>query len=249
MDALNEDTHVGVTYDISNELLSQITHQLSHDIGNPLTSIITYGSIIEQSVKLNIPPEKLSDYAKSMLSETWKISVLMEKFTLLVSKKKTNVTSTLNDISSKILSRYASRYGLGEFDIELEGFDTSLEIACESEQLCAALSEILVNAANEYRYLISKGTDLDLLLLLRAEPFNNSDILFICENQSEIHEEGLEKLFTPGYSSHAHSKKNVGIGLPAISNSAIRWGGSFSISQKRDISHASFKAILRVPTA
>ena len=219
--------------------LSSITHNLSHDIGNPLTSIITYGSLIEQTQNLDIPKDKLASYAKSMLSETWKISILMEKFLLLISRKPNASSTKLKDLHVKIMSRYQSRYGLSAFDLELVGFESDAYIFGDIEQLCSMICEMLNNAASELKYLKSQGQEVDLHIQLNAEILSTNSqkpnsINFILKNPTAKHEITLCQMLTPGLTDHTSGKSSVGIGLPAIHNSAHRFNGTFSIAIEKN---------------
>lgn len=232
---------------IAPELLSKIVHLLSHDIGNPLTSIITYGSLIEQAETLKIPSDKLSGYAKSMLLETWKISNLMEKFLLLVSKKESGGLVKLKDLGSKIMSRYQSRYGLNSFDLELSGFDSSIQIKGDAEQLCGIFCELLINAANAIKDLSSTENDLEHSLIIKADSSNPSQITFTIENFTLQRITPLEELMKIGVTECPISKPSIGIGLPAVLNSINRWNGQFSIEQTCKNEKYNFKSTIVLP--
>jgi nitrogen-specific signal transduction histidine kinase len=220
---------------LDEENISEITHNLSHDIGNPLTSIITYGSLIQQSQNLNIPLEKLENYAKSLLGETWKISILMEKYLMLVSKKTNASSANIKEIASRLMSRYNSRYGLNEFDLELIGFDQNISAYGDIEQICSMLCELLSNAANSLRYLKSKGEEVEFYLSLTCEINKDKNIIFEIKNLSQKHELELSELILPGISEHFISKQPIGIGLSAIHNTAARFNGYLSISEEEEI--------------
>src|SRR5262245_24972844 len=78
------------------ELLSHLIHKLGHEIGNPLTSIISLGTILERfSISApgrgeTLPPEKIASYASSIIDEAWRISSLTEKLVLTLSNRRGN---------------------------------------------------------------------------------------------------------------------------------------------------------------
>lgn len=228
--------------------LSNIFHQLSHDIGNPLTSIITYGSLIEQCDNLNIPPEKIASYAKSMLSETWKISTMVEKFLLLVSKKANSGSFTLKNIATKIMSRYQARYGLSLFDLELIGFDQEYLIQGDPEQLTAVLCELLSNSAIALKELNSTNPEIELCLKLESELLNENYVSISISNLTLKHETPVTDLIKPGVSESHSGKANIGIGLAAVNNTITKWGGNFIISEIKDNNHYVFNAMITLPT-
>lgn len=228
--------------------LSNIFHQLSHDIGNPLTSIITYGSLIEQCGDLNIPPEKIATYAKSMLSETWKISTMVEKFLLLVSEKSNSSGCNLKNIATKIMSRYQSRYGLTPFDLELIGFDQDFLIQGDPEQLTCILCELLSNSAHALKELSQTNPDIDLSLKLESILNENQTVSLSISNLTIKHETDLIELLKPGVSETRNGRGSIGIGLTAVNNTVIKWGGDFIISEIQDRDNYLFKAIITLPT-
>ncbi len=233
---------------LENSELSDIVHQLSHDIGNPLTSIITYGSLIEQCGDLNIPPEKISNYAKSMLSETWKISTMVEKFLLLVSEKTNNSSCNLKSVATKIMSRYQSRYGLTSFDLELTGFDQDYLVQADPEQLTCILCELLTNAANALKDLSTNNDEIDLSLNLIADFKSENQVSISISNLTTKHEIPLNELLNPGVSETHVGKTSIGIGLSAVNNTITKWGGNFIISEIKDNDNYVFSAIITLPT-
>lgn len=232
---------------MSDDKLSEVIHQVSHDIGNPLTSIITYCSLVEQSENLQIPYDKISAYAKSMQYETWKVSGLMEKLVLLLSNRSTTTKVHLKDIGTKIMSRYQNRYGLGAFDIELIGFDINASITADPEQLCSILCEMLTNAGNAIIHLESKNSEVERFLSLSASIEDNNSIVFEITNQTADHSFTLDDLKEIGISENNMGKKLPGIGIPAIINTAIRWGGEFTISETKNEDINIFSAKLKLP--
>ena len=132
---------------ISKEELSKLIHKVGHDIGNPLTSIISLSSIIERFSELDsLEPDKLISYSKTMNKEAWKISRLSECLVNILSNRKANIQNVnLEQVIDKAVSKassYFSNIENLEFEIEVAA---NLEVETERDQLIIAIREIIRN--------------------------------------------------------------------------------------------------------
>ncbi|HMO18323.1 MAG TPA: histidine kinase dimerization/phospho-acceptor domain-containing protein [Oligoflexia bacterium] len=242
--------------DLEPDTLSKISHQLSHDIGNPLTSIISYSSILEQAVHFSLSPEKIADYAHSLSRETWRISSLVEKFLLLTSRSKNETPVSLAEVKERVLTRYISRYNLGELDLTFEGFETEEVIFAEIEHLTVILCEIASNSLGAQRALaeiktnddkeknrpkIDEDIEGELWVNFKTFPINIESnqndrspgkyLVIEATNPSPPHGSEIEKLFYPGEKLFPSGRDNLGIGLSGILHSMSRWGGYTEIEE------------------
>lgn len=239
--------------------LSDLVHQLSHDIGNPLTSIISYSSIMEQAENFSLPLTKVSDYSKSISKETWRISILLEKFLLLTSQRGDKNRVSLPDLKQKILSRYEARYQLGEMDIFFEGFEGDVAVVADIEQCSAILCEILSNALAAQKRLIeatsniktvgNSGSEEDLQLSLSFNVIQEDNYLILeSKNKTPRHTKDLNQLLKIGEKEFPSGKDNLGIGLSAISSAMKRWEGFLSLEEVEDQEACIFITRLYFPS-
>lgn len=254
---------------LSPEQLSYLVHQFSHDIGNPLTSIISYSSILEQSAQFSLPLDKVADYAKSISRETWRISVLMEKFLLLSSISMNATPVPLSEIQQRVFSRYRSRYNLTDIDITFEGFDSEDFVLAEAEHLTAIMCEIASNALGAQKALKNSSLN-EAGSKYNDEIEDNFMITFKCSSQSSSisddkplgqfilieaynptapHTLGLDQLFEVGQKCHPSGRDNLGIGLPAILHSISRWGGEVEIEEEQKSGETYFRTKLYLQRA
>jgi len=212
---------------IDEETLSNICHQLSHDIGNPMTAIISYSSILEQSEHFNISHEKVSSYAKNISRETWRISKLMEKFLLLTSRKLVCSPFPASELEKKVLSRYNSRYELENLEISFTGFDPKILIPADIDQCSIILCEIGANAINAEKILNNnQPVNLPISLAITSD-----SIIMEARNLSPEHKTDLADLFKPGVKEFSSEKDTLGIGLSAIASAMKRWCGYLEIEE------------------
>ncbi len=148
--ASNKASSINLNLNLDEETISKIIHRIGHDIGNPLTSIISLASIIEKfsDPSFNsLDPAKLSSYAGTISSEAWKISRLSETLVQTLSKKKiqTQVVN-LDEIIDRALSKVESQ-SIKYPDIVTE-LDTpeNMTVLADPDQLTFALVEIIRNS-------------------------------------------------------------------------------------------------------
>jgi hypothetical protein len=211
--------------------LSNLCHQLTHDIGNPLTAIVSYSSILEQAEHYSIPLNKVANYSLSISREAWRVSRLMEKFLLLVSRKGTTSTFPLSELKKRVESRYANRYELGEICFDFQGFNENIVIQADLDQCCSIVCEIGNNALSAQKQIPSSGESNEPFRLeLSFSPHEQYHVLEAI-NRTPPHSKNLSSLLKAGESEFSGGKDNLGIGLSAINCSMKRWNGFLEIEE------------------
>ncbi len=216
------------------EDLSEAFHKVFHDIGNPITSIISYSNLIEQAPTLGIPLEKASNYSSSITKEAWKVNRLLELFLLLVSKKNNTSLVSLESCKKNVIARYANRYGLGELDINFINFDQEISFIGESDQVTVIFCEILSNALGAISQMENKEDFLTIDIEHETILDNNSEkfLKINFKNKSKKHNSNLDDLKKIGVCEFSRFNKPAGIGLFAISNTLEKWGGRLEIKEE-----------------
>ncbi len=226
---------------LSDEYLSDLCHQLSHDIGNPLTAIISYSSILEQAEHFSISLDKVGNYASNISRETWRISRLMEKFLLLVSRKVVLSPFPVRELRQRIEARYRSRYELNTLSISFNGFDAEAIIFADIDQCCSIICEIATNAVAAQNILQERGILQKQGILNKTNPElsitfieDQEQFIFETENPCPVHTKELSLLLQPGEKEYSRERESLGIGLSAISSAMSKWNAYLEIQETMD---------------
>src|SRR5262249_40647503 len=134
---------------LSPQVLSRLVHKFGHEVGNPLTSLISLASILERfptvqgSAQQGAVGQKVPSYARSIISEAWRVSLLTEKLVLLLSDKHGSPSPcNIAKCIERTLSRMKTRQGVDTDFIQLclPG-DAGLSAAIDQDQFMVLLSE------------------------------------------------------------------------------------------------------------
>lgn len=146
----------------SGGLLTDLLHAASHEIGNPLTSIISLATIIEriasealvgQGTDKLVPIGKLRDYSHSILKEAWRISAVVQNVVSVVSSRVVpDCVSDLEETLWSAVQRLRKIIPAQAMTIETSFNYRSREIAIDAEQLKILFSAMLTKA-----YLLGRG--------------------------------------------------------------------------------------------
>lgn len=214
------------------EMLSSLIHSLVHDIGNPMTSIISYSGLIEQAANLSLSAEQLSPYASKISDESWKVMKLVDLLLLSLSERKEVSSFSLASFKQTLIQRSSSRYGLGEADLLLKGFDTEISVKGDLDQLVLLSCEIISNALGAFKALENHSDDGCSVTL---EAIIKEDVITLTFlNSSPPHNIQLDKLFNLAISEFPKFNKPAGIGLFSLVRTINRWGGSVEISELKE---------------
>ncbi len=219
---------------ISADKLSNLMHTLVHDIGNPMTSIISYSGLIEQGPSLSLSTEQLSPYAGKITKESWRVMKLIDLLLLSISERKEVSSFSLQSAKQTIIQRSSSRYDLGEADLLLKGFDTEKLVKGDLDQFVLLACEIISNALGAYVALRKNApddSDEDGCTVIIEAEIKNETIVFNFTNPSPKHSKDLSLLFELANSEFSRNNKPAGIGLFSLARTIHRWGGEVSISE------------------
>ena len=213
--------------------LSNLIHSLVHDIGNPMTSIISYSGLIEQGESLSLSPEQLSPFAKKISKESWKVMKLIDLLLLSLSEKTEVSSFTLPSLKQTLMTRAPLRYGLGEADLLLKGFDSETLVKGDLDQISLLSCEIISNALGAYKAL--ENTDEGGCSVTIEAELRDDAIVITFLNPSAKHSTDLTHLFHLATSEFPRSNKPPGIGLFSLARTIKRWGGLVEISELQDV--------------
>jgi light-regulated signal transduction histidine kinase (bacteriophytochrome) len=211
--------------------LSNLCHQLTHDIGNPLTAIISYSSILEQAEHYSIALDKVANYSLNISKEAWRVSRLMEKFLLLVSRKETRNLFSISELKKRVETRYANRYELAEMTLHFNGFNEDITIQADLDQCCSIICEIGNNALSAQKKLSSSEERNQIFQLELSFSLQEQYLVLEGKNPTPTHSKDLSSLLKVGEHEFSGGKDTLGIGLSAITCSMKRWNGFLEIEE------------------
>lgn len=122
--------------------LSEIIHKYNHEVGNPLTAIISLSSLLTQLLPKE--EEKNLEFLQIIINEAWKINSLSESLLYLLSQRSSKSESDIRSALKKSLSKLEQRYLLDINRVQIEG-EADSEVQIELEQLSYIFSELIFN--------------------------------------------------------------------------------------------------------
>lgn len=220
-------------------VLSSLIHKIGHDIGNPLTAIISLATIIERfscdaGGDLEAAFKKAAGYSASIIDEAWKISALSEKMVMLLSEKPGNVSPCrMESVLTKVIQKAKTRGRRPRPEVKVMNLAGELDsVLADSEQLGILFGELIGNAQNALAYEFGDAAlDLPVTVTIRGE----GDRCFMtCSNDTKSAFPGeLDAVFDL-FQTNYTMQKHLGIGLTMCTAIARRFGGSLrAIEQPR----------------
>ncbi|MGN0650253.1 MAG: sensor histidine kinase [Oscillospiraceae bacterium] len=183
---------------------------LAHDLKTPLTSVIGYLSILEESPDL--PPEQRAKYVGITLDKAYRLEQLINEFFEItrlnlseLSAEKTNV-----DLSVMLLQLAEEFFPLlSERRMTLiTDIDSGIKLYADADKLARALDNLLKNAVNY-------GWD-DSEVRLSARVIDENAVITMTNKGDEIPQEKLARIFDKFFrldSSRRSKTGGAGLGL------------------------------------
>lgn len=238
---------------LGSEFLSEIAHRLAHDIGNPLTAIISFASIVER-VDPGAPPEllqsvvpKLAGYGRSLTEEAWKVSVLNDRMVMLFSRRAPLISSVnLAELAERGVRRVRTRTNFPQIEIMSNaGVSEPLHVSADGEQLIIALTELLLNALQASAAVHERAkvsSPISLFVRRRGE----QGIILVRNDTTPVTIPELNSVFEP-FVTGTTERKQLGLGLSVAAAVAQRTGGSLRVVEEREGGNVTFLAELAFP--
>jgi signal transduction histidine kinase len=212
------------------EVLSPIIQKVCHDIGNPLTSIISLASLLDGGMA-PVKPERLPTYSRAIVDESWRVARLSERLSLLfASTKPVTEPSSLRSLVLKAIHRYHTRHAKGEplraLEEQLQN-DTSPSptVVGDGEQLTLLLMELLENGALAVEAMPESPLTLSLM-----QGTDHAQVV-ITNHASTPYDGELSRLFDP-LTRGAAEGRSLGLGLTIAAITAERLGGAIWIEEE-----------------
>jgi K+-sensing histidine kinase KdpD len=196
--------------------LSDFIHRVGHDVGNPLTSLISLASLLERSSpdsSFQLSKEDTSKYLKSIISDAWRVQALMEKSVIILSGRTGTEESTTNvgEVVQHSIKKLLRKPAFQPFDITFQPTQAPVVAKITRSLLEWLTTELLTNALNHLS-LDENGQEFPVFVRVLE---NENNISLEVENSflTECNFE-LKSLFE-AFVKHPESSKGAGLGLTA----------------------------------
>lgn len=209
------------------EQLSDIAHRFGHDIGNLLTSIVSFSSVIKR-INNVIDVEKLPNYSDAILREAWRVSLFNERLVMLLSDRNGSPeVANLESVISRARHKLRARLNT-EIECNFINDPSRLFFKIDLDQCTALLLELLLNVSFHCDPKQTTKT-------VEIQTFENEHTFgFTLTNKiAELPNIKLQKLFNPFF-AWPETCKSAGIGLTIAYAIADRAGAKISISASND---------------
>lgn len=235
------------------ETLTALIHKIGHEIGNPLTAIISLATILERYPADQASAAKLATYAGSIIEEAWRISSLNERLVLLLSTRSGNpAPCDVGALCARALSRYKSRTKRKGLTIKspeavLPGGSA---IYADSEQLTLLFMELLANAHQAMLYFDEEsGVPQKSYVVTLAVEVDDDRVHVLLSNPLREPIRGdLSELFSP-LVTHYEDRKHVGVGLTVAYSIVSRFDGAIEVLEESSPAGLSFTVRMSFPRA
>jgi signal transduction histidine kinase len=203
--------------------LSDLIHRIGHDIGNPLTSLISLSSLIERSDgDFKLSEEDLKRYARTIISDAWKIQGISEKLTLLLSDRGREAEPVdIREAASSAIRKTLRRNRFSEGDVIVSYGEEPLIALIDSAQAEWLIGELLSNALCASSKCSPENYTAELYAAKTGD-----EIRITVSNYSHPVEVELHTLFEPFVKLHS---EGCGLGLTAAWAVVSRAGGRIEI--------------------
>jgi signal transduction histidine kinase len=228
--------------------LSDFIHRIGHDIGNPLTSLISLASLLERSSsdsKFELSKEDNSKYLKSIIGDAWRIQALVEKTILLLSERSSSDESSINvgEVIQQSIRKVLRKPAFQQFDISFAPTSEELKVKISRSALEWLCTELITNALNHLS-LSEDGYENPVNVSLKKVA--DKAVIEVKNNLISEQNFELKSLFEP-FVKFPENSKGGGLGLTAANCVAIKANSELAI--EIDEADKSFKAIVELPLA
>ena len=241
----------------SGQQLSEIIHKIGHDIGNPLTAIISIGSVIQTLSAFEGDPSqenKMPYYADSIVSEAWRISRINERLVCLFSERPVDpspceIKAILIQTLTRLKSREKKKYQ--PVDINISTTNPSPHALIDNNQLLLLISELISNAVESLERDILVNPPLAEFIpsidveITADETWVYLTVTSISSRPIPIE---LSECFKPLLSCYPEEKR-IGLGLTTALAITERFNGKIELEEKKKNNDYLLCAKVSLPVA
>lgn len=241
----------------SRDPLSDIIHRVSHEIGNPLTAIISLATIIERYTEgandgdLASCRNKLLSYAGSIIEEGWRVNLISQRLVLLFSHKSgSSLSCDLQTAVIRTVNKLKNHKKYKIFDVQINILP-STSVYVDSPQFEALLNEVFENAYQSLHYNVQQGVPDPVLcqtIEVSARREGNFTELTVSNIRTRPCPFELTTLFEPFVTEYAE-KRHLGLGLTVALAIATRFGGSLRVEEESNGDEYRFSTLITLPSS
>lgn len=241
----------------SGQALSTLIHKLGHEIGNPLTSIISFATVMNRinssasdpnktanSVSSNpIPSEKIDLYTQSIIDEAWRIAAINERLVLLLSERlpqdrACDLHKTIAQVFSKVKRKFPS------VTCHLES--STVKVLIEEGQLKCLAGELLHNALEAASLFLAQNPNSisdHPIVHVRISPDGVLTIANYTVGPSSL---PMDRLYEP-FVTASFPNHHLGLGLTVAYAIVDRFRGDIVIEESMHDNYCVFSVHVALP--
>lgn len=212
---------------------SSLMHKVGHEIGNPLTSIISLAAILARFSSAPVPgvESKLPQYANSIAAEAWKISRISDMLVMLFSELPGNASLTeVGPAVNRALGKLKTRTNLDTDPVVVQIQAAGSPGAyIDSEQFSILIAELVANALQGAAQGNSDAEAGNVTVRVSAAPF--ATFVTVSNRAAAVNPNPLEELFKPLVTTF-QSQRHLGLGLAMASAIVYRAKGSLELEEQ-----------------
>lgn len=238
------------------EALTNIIHKFGHEIGNPLTAIISFATVLERPQAADADSDasnKARSYARMILDESWRITGLSERLVLLLSGRAPVATNCdIEAETRRTLDKITRQKEFAAIDLRLHRPASPITALLDTEQYRVLVGELVRNAFQAVNRSSEKRGG-----AMAEDPEHNTVSVRIEPGPTQLHLSvinycatpcpfSLNELFEPFITENKEAKF-LGIGLTVAWAIVERMGGSLAVEEEEVESAYRFSTKAMVP--
>jgi two-component system NtrC family sensor kinase len=195
--------------------IGQLAAGVAHEINNPLGSIMLYASMLKKKVEKSMSDKQSSDDLSLIIDEANRCKGIVSNLLNFARQGKLKISSIdISDVIQTIIKTVSVKPEFTQITFSLNISSGNTEIIGDSDQLKQVFLNLIMNACESIESSSIK------LVSVNISEVSNQLIIDIIDTGCGIHEENLNKVFTPFFTTKKMGK-GTGLGL-AISYGIVK---------------------------
>ncbi|MGV7221707.1 MAG: two-component system sensor histidine kinase NtrB [Nitrospinales bacterium] len=200
--------------------LKTLAAGISHEISNPLHSILTFSEAIAEENDL----DKIKSYAKKLVDNSTRLGNVLADFSGFVQRKKNENQRKVNIIE---IIRAAVKFALLPYQSNKIAVDGKFEVLPDFVANPEDLQQIFFNIVNNaFQAMEGKGR-----LQITTKKTNNSLAIVFSDNGPGMPKDILRKVFNPFFTTKMQGE-GTGLGLSIAHRLVTKYGGKIDIQSR-----------------
>jgi two-component system, NtrC family, sensor kinase len=200
---LKEQTELQMAQSEKLASLGRLASGIAHEINNPLTGVLSYGTVLYEEIK---DPGYRADL-KVIIDETLRCREIVKGILdfareTKIDKRPDNINKIINELLT-ILKKHITFHNIR---IKKDLADNLPDISIDANQIKSVFNNLAVNAADA----MADGGD--LTVMTRYDEVANKVVITVSDTGTGISQENLTKIFDPFYTTK-ETGKGTGLGL------------------------------------